>query len=94
MRWIQPLPLSTFKVRTYLEHLNKSNAEIQIRLVSADQAQTEKEANGNNRAQVYSSRHFDRLPPVQQSGCSSHNLRHQGCECQMPCRQDYWELEM
>ena len=34
--------------RTYLEHLDEGNTEVQIRLVTADQRQTEEDADGNN----------------------------------------------
>ena len=47
---------------TYLEHLDKGNTQVEICLVTADQAHAEEDADGDNGSQVYTSSHGHLLP--------------------------------
>lgn len=57
-------------VVTYLEHLNEGNAEIEVRLVSTDQAQTEEEANWHYGTEVDTASHLNLLPSIEEVGGS------------------------
>lgn len=69
----------------YLEHLNECYAQIQICHVPTNQAQAEKEANGDNGTQVNASCHLHLLATVQQGRSPRQDLSHDRGECQMPC---------
>lgn len=73
---------------TYLEHLDKSNTQVQVCFVSTNQAQTEEDADRDNRAEVYAARHRHLLPRVEYGGETRKELGHDGSEDEMPCRQE------
>jgi hypothetical protein len=73
---------------TNLEHLDESNAKIEIGQVSADQAQTEEEANGDDSPEVNPSGHLDRLATVKEGGVASKDLGHDGRKREVVGRQD------
>jgi hypothetical protein len=50
---------------TDLEHLDKGNTEVKVGQVTADQAQTEEETNGDNGSEVDSTSHLDRLSSIE-----------------------------
>ena len=61
--WILLISAHTATVYwTYLEHLNKSNTQVQICFVTANQAQTEEDADGNDCAKVHAARHGHLFP--------------------------------
>jgi hypothetical protein len=73
---------------THLQHLNESDAQVQVGHVSTDQTQTEKDANGDNGAEVHPASHLHRLSAIQQGGRASEDLGHDGREEQMPGGQE------
>lgn len=72
---------------THLEHLNESHTQIQVCHITANQAQTEEQANRDDSAEVYAAGHFDGLSTIEKGGCASQQLGHEGCERQVPCRE-------
>jgi hypothetical protein len=77
---------------TYLEHLDESHTEVEVRLVTADQAGAEEEADGHNSAEVYAARHGDLFPRVEDGGEAGEELGHEGGKDQMPCCEEDGEL--
>lgn len=73
---------------TYLEHLDEGNAEVQVRDVSADEAQAEEDADRDDSPQIDAPRHLDRLTSVNKASIASHELRHDGCEDLVVRRED------
>lgn len=69
----------------YLEHLNESNTQVEIRNVTADQTQTEEETDGDDGTQIDTASHLDGLAAIEQGGGAGENLGHEGCKCQVPC---------
>lgn len=57
-----------------LEHLDKSNGQVEVGQVATDQAQTEEQANGHNSTQVNTASHLNGLSAIEKSGESSHEL--------------------
>jgi hypothetical protein len=72
---------------SYLEHLDESNRQIEVGVVAKHQAHAKEDANGDNGAEVDSSRHWHLLSRVEFGGESSHELGHGGSKDQMPCCQ-------
>ena len=72
-------------VSTHLEHLNESNTEVKVCLVTADQTQTEEETNWHDRAEVHFAGHGHLLSRVEDGGKAGEDLGHDGREDQMPC---------
>ena len=72
-------------VCTYLDHLDESHTQVQVRLVTANQAQAEEEADGDNGSEVYASGHGDLLSRVEDGGEAGKDLGHARSEDQMPC---------
>lgn len=77
---------------THLEHLNESNTEVKVCLVTADQTQTEEEANWHDRPQVHLAGHGHLLSRVKDGREARKNLRHDGCKDQMPCCEEDGKL--
>ena len=73
---------------TYLKHLDEGNAQVQISHITADQTQTEHQANGNNRAEVDTASHLDGLAAIQDGGEAGQELGHDRSKGQVPCCQD------
>lgn len=71
-------------VETYLQHLDKGHAQVQVGQVSADQTQTEKCSNWYNGSKVNSASHLDRFAPIEKSCGFGHDLCHDGCKDKMP----------
>ncbi len=69
---------------THLEHLDERDTQVQVCQVSADQAQTEEQSNWHDSSEVYFAGHLHRFPSIEECGCASHNLCHDGCKHQMP----------
>jgi hypothetical protein len=51
-------------IQSYLQHLDERNAQEKIRLIAANQAQAEEEANRADGAQINLAGHFDSLPSI------------------------------
>lgn len=72
----------------YLEHLDEGYAKIDVRNVAANQAQAEKDANGDNGPQVDAAGHGHVFPRVEDPGEPGEALGHDGREEEMPCREE------
>jgi hypothetical protein len=77
----------TLYLRTYLEHLNERDTQVQVGQVSANQAQREEHSDWHNSSKIYFAGHLDCFPSVQELRCASHDLGHDRCENQMPGRE-------
>jgi hypothetical protein len=77
------------KGRGDLEHLDKSYAEVQVRFVTADQRQREKEPDWRDRAHIDLARHLNIVSSVQQRRRARQQPRCQSRKDQVPCRQEY-----
>jgi hypothetical protein len=73
---------------TYLEHLNKSHAQVQVGLVTADQAHAEEDTDGDNGPEVYAASHGHLLSRVEDGGEAGEDLGHDCRKDQMPCREE------
>lgn len=73
---------------TYLEHLDKGDTQVQVCLVTADQAHAEEDADGDDGSQVYASGHGHLFPRVEDGGEAGEDLGHDGRKDQMPCCQE------
>jgi hypothetical protein len=73
---------------TDLEHLDESDAEVQIGEVAADQAQAVEETDRNNGAEVDPASHLDGLPAIQECGIPSKDLGYDSREDQVVGCQD------
>lgn len=71
-----------------LEHLDESNAKVQVGDITADQTQAEKETDGNDSTEVDTTSHLDGLAAIKQCCGTREDLGHERCESQMPCCQD------
>lgn len=71
-----------------LEHLNKGNGQVEVGQVAADQAQTEKEANGDNGAEINPTGHLDLLAAIEHSGPAGEGLGDDGGKDQMVGSED------
>lgn len=80
------------RIFTHLEHLDESDTKVQVCLVTADQAQTEKEADWHNGAQVDFAGHGHLLSRVKDGGEAREDLGHDGREDQMPCCKEDWKV--
>lgn len=69
----------------YLEHLDEGNAQVQVSLVAADQAQTEEDANWDNGTEIDATCHGHLLSRIKYGGEAREELRHDGGKDQMPC---------
>lgn len=78
----------------YLQHLDEGNAQIQISHVTADQTQTEHQADGDDSAEVDTARHLDRLAAVEEVGGAGQDLGHDSRKGQVPCCKDDREAEV
>lgn len=78
----------------YLQHLDESDTQVEISHVTADQAQTEHETDGNDSAEVDTASHLDSLAAVQEVGGAGQDLGHNGREAQVPCCEDDGEAEV
>jgi hypothetical protein len=76
------------KGRGYFKHLDKCNTEIHVRLVPADERQAEEKADWNNGAEVDATSHFHSFAAIKEGRGSREDLRHEGCEGEMPCCED------
>jgi hypothetical protein len=74
--------------KSYLEHLDEGNAQVEVSQVTADQAQTEEETDWDNGAEIDTARHLNRLTTIEESCSASHDLGHDGRKGQMPCSED------
>lgn len=70
------------------EHLDKSDAEVQVGDITADQTQTEEETDGDDSTEVDATSHLDGLAAIKQCSGAGEDLGHEGCEGQMPCCQE------
>lgn len=70
---------------SYLEHLDKRDAEVEIGEVSADQAQAEQDDNGKDGSLVGLHVHGDIVSRVKQRGVARHELCDNGSKRHMPC---------
>lgn len=71
-----------------LEHLDESDAEVQVGDITTDQTQTEEETDRNDSTEVDATSHLDGLAAIKQCGGTGEDLGHEGCEGQMPCCQE------
>lgn len=79
-----------------LEHLDKSNREVQICQISTDQTQAEEDTDGHNGTDVNASCHLDGLAAVKVRSPSGHNLSDDCREGQVVGRKNdgvAWKLE-
>ena len=79
-------------MHAYLEHLDKGDTEVEVGLVTADQAQTEEETDGDNGAEVDASVHGHLLARVEDGGEAGQDLRHDGRKDEVPCCQEDGEV--
>ena len=67
----------------YLEHLNESNTEVEVREVTADQTQAEEDTDGDDGTEVDPAGHLNSLASIEKGGIAGKQLRRDGCEGQM-----------
>ena len=67
----------------YLEHLNESNTEVEVREVTADQTQAEEDTDGDDGTEVDPAGHLNSLASIKKGGIAGKQLRRDGCEGQM-----------
>ena len=72
--------------------MDKSNAEVQIGLVTANEAGAEEETDGDNGAEVDTARHGHLLPRVENGGEAGEELGHDGGKDQVPCCEENGKL--
>ena len=72
----------------YLEHLNESNTEVEVREVTADQTQAEEDTDGDDGTEVDPAGHLDGLSSIEPSGISGEQLRRDSREGQVISGQD------
>lgn len=75
-------------VMTYLQHLDESNREVEVCLVSTDQTEGEEETNRQNGPEVDLASHFYSFSSVNECRRSAEDLGHYGCESHVPCCKD------
>lgn len=73
---------------SHLKHLDKGHAQVHICKISADQAETEKDSDWDDRTKVDSASHLDSLATIKKLGCTSHDLCHDSRKGEMPCCKD------
>ena len=67
----------------YLEHLNESNTEVEVREVTADQTQAEEDTDGDDGTEVDPAGHLNSFASIEKGGIAGKQLRRDGCEGQM-----------
>jgi hypothetical protein len=78
---------------THLQHLNEGDAQIEIGLVSTDQAQTEEEADREDGAEVDLAGHLDSFASIEKSRGFRQELGHERRKNHVPCRQGDGKFE-
>jgi hypothetical protein len=75
-------------MRTYFEHLNECNAEIEVGFVAKDQTETEEETNWQDSAKVDLTGHLVLFPTIEKRCGSRQKLCHACCDKHVPCREN------
>lgn len=68
----------------HLEHLNESNAKIEVRLIAADQAGTVEETYGDYGPEIDSASHLHFITAIEEGGGPGEDLGHHCGEEEMP----------
>jgi len=59
-------PISLHVLSTHLQHLNEGNTQVEVCLISANQAQAEEETDWENSAEVDLAGHFDGFASIKE----------------------------